>query len=97
MSERVGVHDAPALTMFMWESGAVFETVLNIYTSSRFPAGIDPRAPGSMQIFQSVGSNDIFNGSSRSQVLSALQPGVLNDSLALVGSTPTTAIQLGSS
>ena len=47
----------PALSFFVWANGAPFEEVINGYTSSNFPSGIDPR---SSEVLQILGK---FNGS----------------------------------
>jgi len=78
----------------MWKNGAIFETVLNRYTSAAFPAGVDPRHPASLQVFSSNGSASPLSNSSNAESLSALQDGFVNGSIAVAGSTSTTALPL---
>jgi hypothetical protein len=86
----------------MWQDGAVFDTVLNRYTSSAFPTGIDPRAPGSLQVFASTSSEVLLNNSSNARLsnarlLDALQDVSPNGTLAVTGSMAATALPLDTS
>ncbi|KAL9074319.1 MAG: hypothetical protein Q9161_002305 [Pseudevernia consocians] len=75
----------PALTMFLWQNGAVFDNVINMYTSAPFPAGIDPRVPAILKAFGSSNSSvDTFNGTTPEEVdfnhpTSVAHPNLLNN------------------
>ena len=51
-----GTDNQPALSIFLWQNGASFETTMNEYTSAEFPAGIDPRRPAILKAFNNSGN-----------------------------------------
>ena len=70
--------------MFLWQNGAVFDNVINKYTSAPFPAGIDPKVPAILKAFGSSNSSvDTFNGTTPEEVdfnhpTSVAHPNLLN-------------------
>lgn len=58
-----GTDGYPALTMFLWQNRAAFDSTMNRYMSAPFPAGIDPREPAILKVFGPYNSSvDAFNG-----------------------------------
>ena len=49
LTRRTGASGGSALTIFVWQTGALFDQVLNHYTSAPFPRGIDPSNPDVLQ------------------------------------------------
>lgn len=72
--------------MFLWENGALFDSMMNKYTSAPFPAGIDPRSPAILKVFTAFNSSvDTFNGTilegiDFSHPTPLVHPNILNDS-----------------
>ncbi len=54
----------PALSLFVWRNDAPFEDIMNLYMSSTFPSGIDPRHPEILQILGKFNSSAGVDNSS---------------------------------
>lgn len=84
-SHKDGADGRNALTMFLWQNGAAFDSVMNKYTSAPFPAGIDPRTPHILKTFEAFNSsvntpNDTLpEGVKTSRSASLIPPNVLNN------------------
>ena len=83
-SLEADIHGHPALTMFLWQSGARFDTIMNMYTSAGFPVGIDPRLPSNLKAFGSFSNSVDTSNRTLSEGIdfrhptSSVHPNVLN-------------------
>ena len=52
----------PALSVYVWQDGAYFDTTMNYYMNAPFPAGIDPSNPRILQSNLSYLGNSTMAG-----------------------------------